>query len=283
MSHPLSQSPLCVSIHPYPLPGDVSVQAWHAIVQSGNVSVATILVEPVNQADRAPVLIYNRGGNQEFGSLTPERVARRLVPFARAGFLVVASQYRGGDSSDGNDEFGGSDVDDVIQLRELLGNHPNADLDRVCMFGESRGGMMTYLALQRVDWIRAAISIGGFSDLKRAARMRPEMAQVFQERFGGKEDALRLRSAVHHADRFAKKTPLLILHGAADWRVSPEDSLDLSAALIRERVPHRLVMFEGGDHMLSEHRDEVQQMMFDWLQRYAVDREAWPSTEPHGK
>jgi dipeptidyl aminopeptidase/acylaminoacyl peptidase len=246
------------------------------------VSVANILVEPGPQEARWPVLLYNRGGNQKFGPLTPERVLRRLVPYAKAGYLVVASQYRGGEGSEGEDEFGGADLDDVLQLPELLRSHPNADLDRIGMLGESRGGMMTYLALRRVNWIKAAISVAGFSDLERAARLRPEMGELFRERFGGGAEAVRERSSVHYAADFHKGTPLLLLHGSADWRVSPLDSLDLSRALLEHRAPHRLVLFEGGDHMLSEHRQAVEGMMLDWLEAYLVQGRPWPSLDPHG-
>jgi len=286
MTHPLKQSRLCASCIPYvlaELSSDAGIRAWHIMVRSGDIQVATILIEPIHQKEPLPVVIYNRGGNQLFNSLTSERVTKRLTPIAQAGYVVIASQYRGGEGSEGSDEFGGKDVDDVLALYELLKSHPGADLKRIGMFGESRGGMMTYLALQRVDWIRAAISIGGFSNLARAAELRPEMLDVFKECFGGATDAMMERSAVHHAQRFSKSAPLLLMHGASDWRVSPLDTLDLSAALIKERVPHRTIVFEGADHMLSEHRTEVQQNILIWLQRYVKELQPWPNPEPHGR
>jgi dipeptidyl aminopeptidase/acylaminoacyl peptidase len=48
------------------------------------------------------------------------------------------------------------------------------------MFGWSRGGMMTYLALARTDRIAAAIVGSGVTDLPDMLARRPEMEDVFQ-------------------------------------------------------------------------------------------------------
>jgi hypothetical protein len=45
----------------------------------------------------------------------------------------------------------------------------------------------------------------------------------------------------------------------------------------------RLVCFEGGDHLLTEHNDEVSRLAKDWLDRYVRDRKPWPSLKPHGR
>ena len=37
------------------------------------------------------------------------------------------------------------------------------------------------------------------------------------------------------------------------------------------------------DHGLSEHRDEVNQLVDHWLDSYVRDGQAWPSLEPHGR
>ena len=49
-----------------------------------------------------------------------------------------------------------------------------------------------------------------------------------------------------------------------------------------QKHPFRLVFFEGGDHGLSEHRDEVNHLGKDWLDRYLRERKPWPNLEPHG-
>jgi len=53
--------------------------------------------------------------------------------------------------------------------------------------------------------------------------------------------------------------------------------------LLDARHPYRLMIFEGGDHGLSEFRDEVDEAVEEWLDRYVRDGESWPSLEPHGR
>jgi dipeptidyl aminopeptidase/acylaminoacyl peptidase len=201
---------------------------------------------------------------------------------------VVASQYRGNAGGEGVEEFGGRDVNDVLNLLPLLASQPRADTARVGMYGWSRGGMMTYLALARTDRVAAAIVGAGLADAFDTVARRPEMERdVFAELVPGfaqdRERALAARSAVRWADKFPARTPVLLLHGTADWRVNPREALSLSERLLEHRRPFRLVMLEGGDHGLSEHRAEVDRLAREWLDRYVRDRKPWPSLEPHGR
>jgi len=49
---------------------------------------------------------------------------------------------------EGKEEHGGKDLNDVFNLIPLLSHLPNANTLRIGLYGESRGGMMTYLALK---------------------------------------------------------------------------------------------------------------------------------------
>lgn len=57
----------------------------------------------------------------------------------------------------------------------------------------------------------------------------------------------------------------------------------MAAALYESRQPFRFVFFEGGDHGLTEHRDEVDRLARSWLDAYVRDQRPWPSLEPHGR
>jgi dipeptidyl aminopeptidase/acylaminoacyl peptidase len=238
------------------------------------------------KGEHLPAVIFNRGGNRAFAQLSAEDAVRRLGGLARWGYVVAASQYRGNDGGEGKEEFGGADIDDVLNLIPLLGSLSKVDATRIGMYGWSRGGMMTYLALARTDRIAAAVVSSGVSDLPDMLARRPEMEDVFlalipdyRER---KEEALAARSAVRWAERLNAKTPILILAGTADWRVHPKQALDMSAALLEAKHPFRLVVFEGGEHGLSEYREEVDRLVRDWLDRYVRDRKPWPGLDPHG-
>jgi dipeptidyl aminopeptidase/acylaminoacyl peptidase len=262
---------------------DVAVSA--ITYSSDGLKVKGYLAVP-RKGERMPAVIFNRGGNRAFGEITDEQAILRLGGLARAGYVVAASQYRGNAGGEGKEEFGGADVDDVLNLIPLLESMPQVDPGRIGMMGWSRGGMMTYLALTRTDRIRAAIVGSGVSDLPDMLARRPEMEDVFEALVPDyrekKDEALAARSAVRFADKLSKQTPILILAGTADWRVDPRQALDMGAALLAAKHPFRLVMFEGGEHSLSEFRPEVDRLVRDWLDRYVRDRLPWPGLEPHG-
>jgi dipeptidyl aminopeptidase/acylaminoacyl peptidase len=240
------------------------------------------------EGEKLPCVIRNRGGNREFGAITDAQATVMLGSIASWGYVVVASQYRGNVGGEGKEEFGGRDVDDVLSLIPLLESLPEADATRIGMEGWSRGGMMTYLALTRTDRIAAAVVGAGAADLGNSIKSRPEMetevyAQLIPNYATDKEAALAARSAVHWPEKLHKKTPILLLHGSADRRVDPAAALAMASELYECEHPFRFVFFEGGDHGLSEHREEVRRLTRDWLDHYVRDKRPWPSLEPHGQ
>lgn len=253
---------------------------------SGGVPVAGFLFVPKAPGPH-PAIIYNRGGYGTFGMLSPDLNFLQLADLAAEGLVVAASQYRGTAGAPGHDGFGGEDVEDVLSLIEVLGQLDSVDAERVGMMGHSRGGLMTYLALTRTDRIRAAVVLAGPTDLRAGLEKRPEMLRVYSKAIGMQgselETALAARSAINLVDRFPQTSPLLIVHGSADWRVSPTDSLRLSERLLERRVPFRLVMLEGGDHALSEFEMDVQIMARDWFSRYLAPDATLPDVAPHGR
>jgi dipeptidyl aminopeptidase/acylaminoacyl peptidase len=238
--------------------------------------------------DALPCVIFNRGGNREFGALDDLRAAVILGRIAARGYIVVASQYRGNAGGEGTEQFGGTDVNDVLSLIPLLESLPRADAARIGMYGWSRGGMMTYLALARTDRVRAAVVGAGVADAADMVERRPEMAtrvlaELAPDWSTDREGALAARSAIRWPGRLPERTPILLLHGSADWRVHPSQALRMASALLEAKRPFRLVVFEGGDHGLSEHRAEVERIIDDWLDTYVRDGARWPSLEPHGR
>ena len=238
------------------------------------------------EAGTYPCIIFNRGGNRDFGQLKVAHAAMMFGKMADRGYVVIASNYRGNGGSEGQEEFGGSDVSDVLNLLRVLEDVPEADTSRIGMMGWSRGGMMTYLALKKTDRIKAAVVGGGAADL--TTEDRPEMEKsVYAELIPGydknRDSVLQQRSAVYWPESLSKSTALLILHGNADWRVKCEQSLRLAMALDKIRYPYRLVIYEGADHGISEFRDEVFEESLNWFHKYLKEGQALPNMKYHGK
>ena len=235
-----------------------------------------------------PAIIFNRGGNRESGALTPESFAEFNAMFVQAGYAVIGSNYRGNGGGEGQEEFGGADLDDVMAQLPLLHREAKIDPTRIGIYGSSRGGLMTYEALARTTELKAAVVESGLSDSFQTVHDRPNMeAHVYSKLIPGfaahRDDALRARSPVLWADKLSHTTPILVLHGTADWRVGPHDALAMSRALLDAKIPFRLVMFEGGSHGNQEFATEQETMEIAWFNRYLRDGAPLPNLAPHGQ
>jgi len=238
-----------------------------------------------------PVIIYNRGGNRDFSAIQPFRsdgkyaIAVFFSKMAKEGYVVIGCNYRGCGKSEGTEEFGGKDVNDVLNLIEVAKEIPEADDNKIGMYGWSRGGMMTYIALTQTNEIKAAAVGGAPADLTIIDRPRMEelvYSELIPNYWENKKEELENRSAVHFADQLPKDVPLLILHGNSDWRVKSSNSLSLALELEKHRIPYRLKIFEGADHGIREHRDEVENEIMNWFKRFLQEAEALPDMEMHG-
>lgn len=264
-----------------------SVQFSKITYLSDGLKVTGYVAEPKKEG-KYPCIISNRGGNRDFGEWTPLSVAFFMGKMANWGYIVVASQYRGNDGGEGVEQFGGDDVNDVLNLVPVLNQLPKADTTRVGIEGGSRGGMMTYLAMKKSCKFKAAVVVAGLADAHLNIKNRPEMEErVFSELVPNystdKENQLNQRSAVQWADEMCKTTPLLIMHGSADWRVSPEESLNLVNKLYKYKHPTRFILFEGADHGIREFRDDVFYEMKRHFDLYLKDEHPLPDMEPHGR
>lgn len=215
------------------------------------------------QEVKYPILIYNRGGNGNFASLTEEE----MPYYARHGFIVMVTQYRGVDGGTGFDEYGGSDVNDVIKLIDMA-EMIDFSNGKIYMLGWSRGAMQTYIVLSRDDRIDAAVAGAGPTDLTLTYDERADMKSLMRRRIGsdpeGNPDEYINRSAVYWPEKI--NTPLLIVHGTEDDRVLVHHSEDLFEKMINLDKDVELRIYEGMDHgnpfltFLGDY--------FQWLKKY---------------
>jgi dipeptidyl aminopeptidase/acylaminoacyl peptidase len=134
--------------------------------------------------------------------------------------------------------------------------------------------MMALAAVARGLPARAAVVQAAPTDFAANARLRPVFDTIYAEvdprtRTGSTHHAawIQRRSALAWAD--AIRTPLRLLHGTADWRVAPEQSLALAGWLQALGRPYGLVVYADGDHALRAHRADVDRQMLAWFARYA--------------
>ncbi len=240
---------------------------------SDGLKVSGYVAYPQDVTKKYPCIIWCRGGFGNAGSIDEFNARGIFGQIASWGYVVFASQYRGNDGSQGIDEFGGSDVNDILNLIPLADEIDCADSNIWGIEGWSRGGMMTYLTLCRTSLFKCAITIGGISNLKCNSEENLFMKLLYEkllsnnstEDFNNKCQA---RSIINFTNQLSASTPMLILHGTADDRVMVHDSIDLAAKLKLQEHPHKLILFEGGDHFLKTHRKEVNEIRKNWFLEY---------------
>jgi dipeptidyl aminopeptidase/acylaminoacyl peptidase len=238
---------------------------------SDGLKVVGFLWKPQDTAGKPlPLIIFNRGGNREFGKLTPWSHFG-FYPYVSGGFVVLASQYRGNDDGEGREEYGGADVHDVLNLLPLAQSLGYVDMHNVFMLGWSRGGMMTYLALKHHMPVNAVAVGGGLTDLVSEGKRRPALANVWRALSPGfeprGEDLLRERSAVYWAEQI--NVPVLILHGGADWRAEPTSQAEAFGHRLQALgKTYELIIYPGDDHGLSLNSAESDRRIVEWFRRH---------------
>lgn len=232
-----------------------------------DLTISGVFVHPKEiTPGKHPLLIFNRGGTAHYGILILPVILRYLAPFAEQGYLVFGSNYRGNDGSDGNDEMGGSDINDVLTLLDIAKEHPGWDGKNIFMFGGSRGGMMTYLSIKHGVAMNAAATFGAPADWRIANQERPDLEEVFRRRCkeASLEEGLTKRSAEQWPEAL-KPVPLLLMHGTADESVGVGHSERLAARLEEVGAPHKLVIYENGNHSLSTHAKDMMAETMGWF------------------
>jgi dipeptidyl aminopeptidase/acylaminoacyl peptidase len=225
-----------------------------------------------------PTILYAPGGTAGF-YVIDETTFVRFYTWAKQGFAILATNYRGRGGSEGLDTWGGDDVDDLLNLVSLGRSLGYVDMDNLFLVGASRGGMMATLSLKRGIPVRAAAIIGGAVDLASLARRRPEFIEGWKEQGGWpgwkgvwpefekrRDEHLRERSAVHWAERI--NAPILILHSRTDEAVHVEQALAFAKALQAREREYELVIYADDSHALHRNREDRDARLIGWFRRH---------------
>ncbi|PIP78699.1 MAG: hypothetical protein COW85_03280 [Ignavibacteria bacterium CG22_combo_CG10-13_8_21_14_all_37_15] len=243
------------------------------IYLSDGLRIEGYLAYPKQQKEneKFPCIIWNRGGAGAKGMIDSFAARGMFGQLAGWGYVVFASMYRG--SLEGEDRIGGEDVNDVLNLIPLADELPFADTTKWGIEGWSRGGLMTYLILQKNYNFKCAVFVGAISDVRMPAKNTPSMTELFKHAFPKEifEAEMFNRCAVEHADKLAKETNYLLIHGGGDDIISPLQSIEMAKKLSENEINYRLVVLEQGTHYLKNHRNEVAALRKHWYEKYLKD------------
>ncbi len=242
---------------------------------SDGLKVNGFLLQPKREG-KFPAIIYNRGGGREFGSLTNRNASVQLgdlVPLVNAGYVVVASQYRGNGGSEGAEEYMGADINDVKNAALALQQVNAADTSRIGMYGWSRGGATSFVYLRKFGGIDAVAVGGPGVDFNQIAKDHPGIERSWTSYIPGyeeprKQQLLKERSVIEWVDELPDAVPILIMHANDDKSARTRDALRLALELDRLERDYRLIVFDRGGHSLAVHRQEVYEQLIRWFDKH---------------
>lgn len=233
------------------------------IYQSDEYKVAGYIAYPLQQTEeKYPCIIWNRGGAKDRGHIDEFTAKGLYGKLASWGYVVIASMYRGSIKGEGVEEFGGKDVNDILNLIPLADELPFADTNIWGIEGWSRGGMMTYLTLRKDNRFRCAILTGAISDLTGVSGGLNQSQELFEKIIPAEDlhAELRKRSAIHFVDELPRNTKYLIIHGGDDKVVSPIQSIKMAESMRQKNFDVDFHLLEGDDHFVRKNRKPVEQM-----------------------
>ena len=176
--------------------------------------------------------------------------------FTSRGLAVAGVDYRGS-SGYGREyrdllagQWGVADVEDCAAFAQALATEGLVDGTRMAIRGTSAGGLTALGALIRTDLFAGAASWYGVTDLESLAADTHDFESRYLDSlvgpWPGASARYRERSPIHHADRVNGR--VLLLQGAEDPVVPPDQSVRFAEMLGEHGVDCRLVVFEGESH-----------------------------------
>jgi dipeptidyl aminopeptidase/acylaminoacyl peptidase len=238
---------------------------------SDGLSVVGFIVKPQGSGDtRYPVIVYNRGGFRDIGKIDTWNLLD-FYGFASRGFVVLASQYRGTDGGEGRDEVGGADVADVMALSRVAASLPYADASNLFLYGLSRGGMMSFLALKRGFPAKAVAVVGAVFDVEAFEYRAPKVvasALALSPDYASKGVALlRERSVMNWPEQV--RAPLLIIHGTHDEEVPATEALTFATKLAQLGKRYQLMVYADDIHEAANNRQDRDARIAAWFKQHA--------------
>ena len=230
------------------------------------IEIEGVLIEPIRQRRRlrraqggAPTIMVVHGGPEAHyvnGWLTGYSLPGQIA--AGEGYAVFYPNYRG--STGRGQAFAqldhenppAAEFDDVVDAIPALAEAGITDPERVGITGGSYGGYASaWGATKLTEHFSAAVVFVALTDLSSFMETTDIPEEMVDSHFRiNKEDDPAMyveQSPVTHAGQ--SETPTLILHGEADPRVHPAQSLQLYRAMTRlTDTPVRLVTYPGEGH-----------------------------------
>lgn len=248
-------------------------QRYYAYYLSEGLKIYALLTVPNGErpAGGWPAIVFNHGYIPPTQYRTTERYIAYVDNLARNGYIVFRIDYRGHDRSEGAARGGYGDpgyLIDVLNAVSALRQYPEANPEKIGMWGHSMGGYLTLRAMVLSPEIKAGVIWAGvvasYSDLLNnwrrsgaaASQPIPTVARGWRanwvEQYGSPEDNPEFWSSLSANSYLADLSgPLQLHHGSADEDVPWEFSQSLYDQAVAAGQEIEFYIYPGDNHNLS--------------------------------
>ena len=267
----------------------VNYNRYYVSYLSEGLKIYALMTVPMGErpATGWPVVIFNHGYIPPDVYVTTERYIAYVDLIARSGYIVFRSDYRGHDRSEG--EAGGaySRPDytvDVLNAVASVKKYPDADPNRIGMWGHSMGGYITLRSMVITQDIKAGVIWAGvvasYPDLLTRWRRgtgasadstpRPgSWRSTFVEMYGSPEENPEFWNSISANSYLADISgPIQLHHGTSDTDVPLEFSELLFYQMIAAGQYVELFKYDGDNHNISNYFSTAMQRSIEFFDRY---------------
>ncbi len=213
------------------------------------------------QPNPGRAIIYIHGGPSYH---TEDQLNAEIQYLVSQGFNVLDVNYRGSTGyglpfreAIKEDGWGGREQADIATGAEALIRAGLAEPCRVGVTGTSYGGYSAWFLLTHYppEMVAAAAPICGMTDLVvDYETTRPDLRPYSEEMIGGRPDQVpdkyQQRSPINFVQNIKGK--LLIVQGAQDPNVTPENVRQVRQRLEAHAIPYELLVFEDEGHGIAK-------------------------------
>jgi dipeptidyl aminopeptidase/acylaminoacyl peptidase len=253
---------------------------WFAATDGKKIHAWIVKPPGFDPTKKYPFLLYCQGGPQSMvGQGFSFRWNFHLM--AAQGYVVAGVNRRGlpGFGQEWTDQisrdWGGQAMQDLLSVCDSMQQRPYVDKARSAAVGASFGGYTVYWLMGNAgDRFACMISHCGVFNLESMYLATEEQFFVDWDLGGpywaSPEIAEDYRRFSPHRYVQNWKTPLLVIHGARDYRVPYDQGLQAFSAAQLQGVPSRLLVFPDEGHWVLKPQNGVlwQREFFAWLDRF---------------